>query len=246
MTESNNCKGRTKKGAPCKKNAKYGDYCLVHSEIRSAEPAIVEVTASEPLIAGQSTTKMTSSEPLDSAGPVTTEVTRAEHRVSKPISFEADIEKTGLSIEDNDRLETFIRVGDNLIMGLDKTIEYIPSVVDTMFTFSGAKFMMPAFSEKMQKTASNKSLEALNKIQGEIKKLSEKPELQEQMIKQIGHLEKISHSLLLIGGKYAPVHLKEELINAFNELQTLRKKMGIPGPKAYMKKGKKFMKTGRS
>ncbi len=228
------CQGKTKKGLPCKNTAVIGHFCNLHAN--SLPGACTTDESTEDESDGQNHA---------AAPPKIKKISVDEPKtetVAESIRQPEDNSPKDNPPDSSKAFDAIVNAGANLVNQLEQAIEYIPNLMDNIFTFSGSKFVMPKLSKKMQEAATNKSRNALRKLQTDLINQGSDPEKLNQLMKKISKLEKTAYNLINVGGSYIPESLKKELIRSFTEIQKLRESLGVPGSKAYLDFYKSLLK----
>jgi hypothetical protein len=119
--------------------------------------------------------------------------------------------------------ELIVQSGANLVNALEQAINYIPSLMENIFKYTGAQLMAPSLSEKMQKAATDRAKKRLQKLQMDFINSGSDPEKLDQLLEKTKRLEKMAIEAVRVGDKYMPSQVKNEIVKALNQLHNLRK-----------------------
>ena len=193
------CQAKTKQGKPCRNKAVSGGFCRTHSNVTTSTKA-----------------KTTSTTKSKTAQAKTTKPKTAKAKTAKSTTVSQEqVATTATS-------DAIVNTGAKLVESLEKTIHHMPDLMDRLFKYSGAQFMAPRLSGKIQKRATDQALEKLRKWQDDFVSLGADPDKLDQLLVNTRKLEAMVESILLTCGRYIPESMRNELKQSLARLQSLK------------------------
>jgi hypothetical protein len=191
----NTCQAVTKKGTPCKNKSIDEHYCKVHGG-KIAEKANNTINKG-------ADKKSTKKNPVDKKAKAN----------DKGDTVTAETSKT---------YELLVQAAANLIDVLEQAGNHVPGAMNTLFKFTGTQLFAPLLSEKLQRSATEKTHQQLQKLQNDLLKLGSDPATLNVFLERTRRLEKMAVEAVLLGDKIIPERLKVELLKALEKLRELK------------------------
>lgn len=114
-----------------------------------------------------------------------------------------------------------IQANEALVNALTRAIEFVPGALEKLFKYSGTDLLMPKVSSSVKNTMSDQTRNTLEQIRNELEKLTNNPGRYAALELQTKRLESIATDVLLLGGRFIPKPVKNEISKALKKLKDL-------------------------
>lgn len=117
-----------------------------------------------------------------------------------------------------------LQANETLVNSLTTAIDFIPGALEKLFKYSGSELLMPKVASSVKDTMSDQTRQVLMQIRDELEKIGDSPSKYEALMLQTRRLESIATDVLLLGGRFIPKPVKNEISKALDKLKELKLK----------------------